>query len=257
MTKLADLIRRAMRVSSSPMGFVPSTARIPATMLLFAFASERWKQAVADAVAAGADAVILANKPGDKEIADATEAAGEHPCGLLVSDTGADQIDRLRSLGVDFLVLEPEAPASALLDEKATLLLHLRQELTDVQLRALDALPVIALYVEREPGPITIWRHMELQRISSLSRKPLAVRVQPDARQQDLLSLRGAGVALITVDMKERDAAGALRNLRSIIDALPRRKSGRPDNLPRVSMPGRAAAAEEDDDDGDEDDDDE
>jgi hypothetical protein len=255
MTKLADLIRLAMRVSSSPMGFVPSTAKPPATMLLLAFASERWKQAVADAVAAGADAVVLANKPGDKEIAEAVGAAGEHPCGLLVADTGTDQIDRLRSLGVDFFVLEPEGPASALLEEKATLLLHLRQELNDVQLRALDALPVIALYVEREPGPITIWRHMELQRISGLSRKPLALRLQPDARQQDLLALRSAGVVLVTVDMKERDATGAVRGLRGIIDALPRRKSGRPDNLPRVSMPGAAAAsaAEEEEDESDDD----
>lgn len=257
MPKLAELIRRAIRVSSSPMGFVPSTAKPPATMLLLAFATERWKQTVTDAVAAGADAVVLTNKPGDKEIAEAVEATGEHPCGLLVADTGTDQIDRLRSLGVDFFVLEPEAPASALLEEKATLLLHLRQEVNDVQLRALDALPVIALYVEREPGPITIWRHMELQRISGLSRKPLALRVQPDAKQQDLLALRSAGVVLVTVDMKERDAAGAVRSLRGIIDALPRRKSGRPDNLPHVSMPGRAAAAAEDDDDGDEDDDDE
>src|SRR3990170_4291672 len=168
MTKLAELIRRAMRVSSSPMGFAPSQAKAGPTMLLLAFASERWKAAVADAAAAGADS----------------------------------------------LVLEPEAPASALLDEDVTLLLRLRQELTDVQLRTLDALPVSALYVEREAGPITIWRQMELQRISGLARKPLALRVQPDARQQDLLALREAGVALLTVDMKEGGGGGGPRGPR-------------------------------------------
>lgn len=251
MTKLAELIRRAMRVSSTPMGFAPAAAKSPPTILLLAFAAERWKQTAADAVAAGADAVLLTNKPNDKEIAEAIEAAGGKPCGVLAPD--GDQLERLRAAGVDFLVLEPEAPASALQDEKLTLLLRLRQELTDVQLRTLDALPVAALYVEREPGPITIWRQMELQRISGLSRKPLALRVQPDAQQQDLLALREAGVALLAVDMKERDAAGVLRHLRDVITALPRRKAGRRDDGPRVTIPGAAAASTEEE--GDEDDD--
>lgn len=258
MTKLADLLRGAMRVSASPMGFVPSTAKAAHTMLLLALASERWKQEAADAVAAGADAVLLAGKPGDKEIAEAVEAAGSRPCGVVAGDVGAEQIERLRAAGADFFVLDPEAPASALIDEKLALLLRVRQELTDVQLRTLDALPVAALYVEREPGALTIWRQMELQRISGLSRKPLALRVPPDTKQQDLLALRSAGVALVAVDMKDRDAVGALRTLRAIIDGLPRRKSGRTDDLPHVSMPGTGAGtASAEEEDGDDDDDDE
>jgi hypothetical protein len=253
MTRLTELIRRAMRVSSTPMGFVPSAAKAPATMLLVAFAGERWKQTVADAVAAGADTVVLTNNPNDREIAEAIEAAGGRPCGVPAADVAADQIERLHAAGVDFLVLEPEAPASALLDEQLTFLLHLRQELTDVQLRALDALPVAALYVEGEPGPITIWRQMELQRVSGLARKPLVVRAQAPAGQQDLLTLREAGVALLAVDMKDRDAAATLRSLRAAIDALPRRRPGRRDEGPRVTIPGApsAPAAEEEEEDED------
>jgi hypothetical protein len=255
MTKLADLIRRSMRVSSTPMGFVPSAAKAPATMLLLAFATERWKHTVADAASAGADAFVLANRPNDKEIAEAIEAASGRPCGILAADVAADQVERLPAAGIDFLVLEPDSPASALQNEKLTLLLHLRQELTDVQLRTLDPLSFAALYVEREHGPITILRQMELQRVSGLARKPLALRIDAGATQQDLLALREAGVALLAVDMKDRDAAGTLRNLRGVIDGLPRRKSGRTDNLPRVSMPGTGAAAEEGEDEDDEDDD--
>ena len=251
MTKLAELIRRAMRVSSSPMGFAPSAPKAAPTMLLLAFAGERWKAAVTDAAAAGADAVALAARPSEKEIAEAIDAADGRPCGLLAPEAGAEQLARLRSAGVDFLVLEPEAPASALLDEDVTLLLRLRQELTDVQLRTLDALPVSALYVEREAGPITIWRQMELQRISGLARKPLALRVQADARQQDLLALREAGVALLAVDMKERDAAAVLRHLRSVIDGLPPRRPGRREDRPRVTIPGAGAGATEEEDDED------
>lgn len=253
MSKLADLIRRATRVEPAPMGFAAKTAQAPATMLVLAAAGERWKASAADAVAAGADALLFTGHPGDRDAADAIAAAGERPCGLLAPDATADQLPHLRSIGFDFVVLEPESPASALLDEDMTLLLRLRQELTDVQLRTLDALPLSAVYIEREGGPITIWRQMELQRVHGLTRKPLVVRAQADTHEQDLLALREAGVALLAVEIKDRDAAGTLRHLRSSIDSLPARRRARRDERPTVtvpSAPGQPAqdSGEEDDD---------
>ena len=137
--------------------------------------------------------------------------------------------------------------ASALLDEDLTYVLHLQDELTDTQLRTLDALPLNALYVESEAAAPTIWRQMELQRISSLTRKPLLLRAPPDAQQQDFLSLREAGVALAAVDLSERSAPDELRRLRGVIDALPRRRP-RPDERPQVMLPGTVGAEPEEDD---------
>ena len=255
MAKLAELIRRATTVSPPPMGFAATAAKLQPTMLLLAVAGERWKSAAADAVAAGADSVLLTSRPSDHDMAEAIAAAGGRPCGLLSPEGTFDQLARLHAAGIDFAILEPEAPASVLLDEEMTLLLRLRQELTDVQLRTLDAMPVSALYIEREAGAVTIWRQMEMQRVNGLARKPLALRAQPDAQQQDLLALREAGVALLTVDMKERDAVASLQHLRSVIDALPARRRPRREERPTVTIPGARGqpAGEDEDEDEDED----
>jgi hypothetical protein len=194
-------------------------------------------------VGAGADVVLLSGQPREKDLADAVSAANGRPCGLLTVDAGADQLSGLREAGLDFLVLEPEAPAGLLQDEKGTFLLHLREELTEAQLRALGALDVDALYLESEPGRPTIRRQMDLQRISGLARRPLLLPVRTDAQQEDLLSLREAGVVMVAVDLRERGAADSIRRLRGAIETLPPRRR------PRVSVGGevtlRASADEE------------
>ncbi|OGO50796.1 MAG: hypothetical protein A2148_03715 [Chloroflexi bacterium RBG_16_68_14] len=244
MSKLADLIRRATRGEPAPLGFGAGSRKTTPTMLLVALVGEHWARGATDAAAAGADALLLTGRPGDKELAEAISAAQGRPCGLLEPETHAGQPAQLRSAGLDFLVLGPQAPASALLEEKLGFLFHLREELTDAQLRTLEALPVDALYLERELSPPTIWRQMELQRISGLARKPLLLQMRPDAEQQELLSLREAGVALIALDLKERSATDALRRLRGVIDALPRRRP-RHRKEGEVTLPGATARGEE------------
>ncbi len=243
MSKLVDLIRRAARGEPAPLGFGIGPRKPTPTMLLVALVGERWARGVGDAVTAGADALVLTGRPSEKELTDAVSAAEGRPCGLLHPEASADQLAELRSAGIDFLVVEPQSPASALLDEELTFLLHLRDELTDSQLRTLDRLPLDALYVEREDAPPTVWRQMELQRISGLARKPLLLQVRPDAERQELLSLREAGVALIAVDLKERGAADALRRLRGVIDTLPQRRRRREEA--EVTLPHAIGVAEE------------
>ena len=244
MSKLADLIRRATRTEPAPIGFAPVSRQLPPTMVLVAFVGERWAKGAADAVAAGADAVLLTGRPSEKELAEAVSAADGRPCGLIASEASGEQASRLREAGLDFVVLEPQTPASALLDEKLGFVLHLRDELTDTQLRVLDALSLDALYLGQETGRLTISRQTELQRIGGLARKALLLAVQPDAGQDDLRCLREAGVALVGVDTKERAAGDAITRLRGVIDGLPRRRKPRGEERPSVSLPGTAAPHE-------------
>ena len=243
MSKLDDLIRRATRAEPAPLGFGSVRSRPPSTMLLVALVGERWARAVGEAVSAGADAVLLTGSPGKKELAEAISAAKGHPCGLLAPQADAEATSQLRQAGLDFLALESQAPASALLEQELALLLYLKDELTDIELRVLDALPLSAIYLEWETEPLTIRRQMELQRISGLARKPLLLPVRPDAEQQDLLSLRDAGVALAALDLGRRGAADALRHLRDVIDGLPPRRRLRREERPEVTLP-RVAAGE-------------
>ncbi len=225
MSKLADLLKSSARAAPGALGFGASTPKKTATMLLVALVGEQWANGTGEAVSAGADAVLLTGTPGEKELAAAVAAADSRPCGLLDPQADAEAIAALRKAGLDFLTLGAEAPASALLDEKLALLLHLNEELTDIELRTLDSLSLEAIYLERSNGPLTIRRQMELRRVSGLARTPLLLAVQSDIEEQELLSLREAGVALVALDLRERGAADALRRLRGVIDGLPSRRS--------------------------------
>ena len=227
MSKLADLIRRATHAEPARLGFGPGTHTATASMLLAASIGDRWERGVGEAVAAGADVLLLGGRPSEKELPEAVSAADGRPCGLI-ADVEADQLPRLREAGIDFLILNPQAPASVLQDEELGFVLRLAGDLSEAQLRTLGTLSLDALYVERkDDGPPTVERQLELQRISGLARGPLLVQVRASAEQQELLSLRDGGVLILTIDLKERDGADALRSLRGVIDALPRRRKRR------------------------------
>ena len=242
MSKLADLLKRSARSAPGALGFGASTPKKTATMLLVALVGERWGRATGEAVTAGADAVLLTGTPGEKELAEAVAAVDSRPCGLLDPRADAEATAALCQAGLDFLTLEAEAPASALLNEELALLLHLNEEMTDIELRTLESLSLEAIYLERSNGPLTIRRQMELRRVSGLARTPLLLAVQPDIEEQELLSLRDAGVALVALDMRERGAADALRRLRGVIDGLPSRRS-RNDERAAVTI-GQVTSAE-------------
>ena len=235
MAKLADLIRRATKGEPAPLGFGSTREKPPASMVLVALAAKRWPQAASDAVAAGADALFLTGRPNEKEITEAIAAADGHPCGLLATDDA--DLSALHDAGLDFLALSPDAPARLLQKEDPTFLLRVDHDLTDVQLRTIDALPVDALYLDAGSAPLTISRQMEIQRVSGLTHKSIMLSVASDSTQDDLLSLRESGVALIAVDMANQDAAETLRHLRGLIDALPKRGRQRGQERPGVTLP--------------------
>ena len=227
MSKLSDLIRRASHAEPARLGFGAGTHTRTASMLLAASIGERWERGVGEAVAAGADVLLLAGRPSEKELPEAVSAADGRPCGRI-ADVEADQLPQLHDAGIDFLILDPQAPASVLQDEELGFVLRLAGDLSEAQLRTLGTLSLDALYVEgKDDGPPTIERQLELQRISGLARGPLFVQVRAGAEQQELLSLRDAGVIILSIALKERGGADALRSLRGVIDALPRRRKRR------------------------------
>ena len=249
MSKLTELIRQATGGAPARLGFGAGPRKPPPSMLLVAFVGERWARAVAEAASVGADAVLLTGRPSEKELSEAVSAADGRPCGLLAPEADAEAASRLHSAGLDFLVLDSHAPAGVLLDQELAILLHLRDELTDIELRMLDSLALAAIYAEREAGPLTIQGQIELQRIGGLARKPLLLPVRSDAEQQELRCLRDIGVALAALDFGERGAVDALRRLRGVIDALPPRSRPRREERLEVTVPrvGAGDGLEEED----------
>lgn len=245
MAKLADLIQRASRPKSAPLGFASARTKAASSMIIVAQISADWTAAAGDAIAAGAAVVLLSGSPKEADVKAAAAAAADNPCGLIADDTA--KLDTLGKNGIDFIVLDSETPASALQTEDLTFLLKVSEKLSDVQLRSIDSMPVEALVLDPSPGTLTIGRQMELQRISGLARRPMLISPAPGASRDDLLSLRDSGVILLAVDMSVSDAAKTLTQLVELVEALPPRRSRPRGEKGEVSLPTPSRTHEEHD----------
>ena len=208
-------------------------------MLLVGLATRNAARSAGDAHSAGADALLLTGRPKQGELAEVVAAAEALPIGLGLEEVDSGDLEGFRGAGADFVALEMRTPATALLNEELGFILRLRDDVTDVQLRTLDALPINAIYVERNRTPLTIERQLELRRISGLTRKPLLLAIPPDATQEHLLSLRESGVALLGLDLDAHDA-DSLRALRTLVDELPKHRARRDES--QVSLPTRSVS---------------
>jgi len=254
MSKLAERIRRALRVDSLPIGFGAAARTSNPSLLLAAFLPSLSPEAAKQAAAEGADTCLLAaSDPKDKDVKQVVDALGEVPCGLRVPRVDGEAAAHLRELGVDYVVLEPEtALAAALLESNLGHVLSLESDLPDMHLRTLEALPLDAILLPRWEGPLTVRRQMELQRISGLARKPLILPVSPQATAADLQMLREAAVVGVGVETRSKDAFDTLASLRKLIDGLPPRRRRREEHveaiLPSVPEPVATTADEEEED---------
>ncbi len=243
MAKLADLIQRASRPKSAPLGFASARTKPTPSMIVVAQVSADWKAAASKAIAAGAEVVLLSGSPTEADIKATAEVAADNPCGLIASP-GAT-LDTLSDNGIDFVVLDSDAPASALQTEDLTFLLKVGEEISDIQLRTVEPLPVDALVLDTPPGTFTIGRQMELQRITGLARKPMLMSPAPGASQDDLLSLRDSGVMLLSVDMSASGAAETLGQLAKLVADLPQRRSRQRGEKGEVTLPTPSQPQEE------------
>jgi hypothetical protein len=251
MAKLNDLLKRATRPAPDAMGFGAAAAKRQATMLLIALASDHWSRAAADAADAAADVVVLQGRPGERDITDAIAAAGDRPVGVTLNDSS---LETVRAAKADFVVVTTHAPAAILVEEDLAVVLQLRDDIPDFQLRALEPWSLDAIFIEREFSPGTIMKVLDLQRVGGLSRKPLLVQVSGETSNDELLALRDAGVAMLAVDMKDRNGIDSLRKLRGTVDALPRRRPRKEDKRQAMLPRGTGGSIEADEDDGDDDD---
>ena len=246
MGKLADLIQRATRPAIAPLGFGTARSKPSPTMIIVGVIDAKWKDVVRDATSSGATAVLLTGGPSENEMKAAAEAAGDSACGVVANGTTG-----LEEAGVDFVVLGSDAPASALQDEDLTFLLQVDEELSDIQLRTIEPLPVEALYLDGPGAALTIGRQMELQRITGLARTPMLTAPVSNVSRDDLLSLRDSGVLLLAVDMSASGATKTLAHLQELVGGLPPRRARRRGEKAEVALPtpshGHEEHGEEDD----------
>lgn len=251
MGKLADLIQRAGKPETAPLGFASVRAKAEPSMITVAVIAKDYANATAAAVSSAA-AVLLAGKPSDSDLKAATEAAAGKPCGLSTSDAAA--IANLAENGIDFVVLDSSTPASALQTDGLDFVLKISEDISDIQLRTVEPLPIEALYLDSPAATLTIGRQMELQRITGLARKPMLTAPAEDVSRDDLLSLRDSGAILLAVDISKSGGDKTLQRLQEQVEALPPRRQRRSGEKASVTIPAAttAAGSEEDDEEDDE-----
>jgi hypothetical protein len=243
MSRLADKMKRAGRVEPAPIGFgAPPERRAAATMLCLLRLEKDEAKKVAQAAAA-ADAVIITGADAGK-LADLLKKLGDVPAGLRLEGGKRTSVAAAREAGADFVVLDEESAADAVLEEKTGLVLTIDRDAGDTELRALAGLSLDALDVGPLGEPFTLRRLMGLRRVSLLSQTPLLVDVPAGIEASRLEALREAGVAGVVLDGRSADKLQALREAVVSLPPRGRRREGRTEAL----LPSVAAAASSEED---------
>jgi hypothetical protein len=233
LSKLADKIRKAVRIESQPLGFMSTKAASEPSMLLGGLAKDA--KTAADLAKRGADFVLLAKAaPGD------AKDAGSAIAGAIIE--GEADAKAYREGGFDFVVFDPDKTAStAVLDDTVGYVMLLPKDASDVDLRAIESFQLDAIDVGEIKGSLTVRRQIELRRIFALTRKPLLATVPADIPAPALQALRDTNVIGVLADSSD-----GVERLRKTIDRLPARSRRRDEDRPTALVPRTGVTAGED-----------
>jgi len=237
-SKLTDKLRRVGTTEATPMGFGFNTAtRAKAAQLaVVAELPSADRDAIARAVADGADAVLLAAVSDDAAVKAAVAAAGSAPLGVRAGKNGRTQLEAWQKEGVDFFVFEGlDTPATALRLDGPARLLALDMDWPEAVWRTLEAASTDGGYY-RLNSDLTLGALLNVVRANGVSRRNLILSL--DATDEDTLtSLRDAGLVCIGVSADRVAAA------KQVATDMPPRKRRDREHMDAMLPPGRVAAA--------------
>jgi hypothetical protein len=240
MSKLADRIRGAGRVEPAPLGFAAAAARPPRpTMLCLLRLSANEANKIGEAAAKDADAVVI-DEAAPGKLKDQIVKAGELPVGVRIAAASRQDVASCRQAGVDFVVLQPDSMAEALLEDNIGVVIALTTVLDDTDLRQLGEIGLAALIVPAPQAPLTVERLLALRRIASLAHAPLLTDVSADIEPSQLRLLRESGVVGIIIGAQ---SLGKLSSLRERVASLPPRGRKR-DERADALLPAPALAGD-------------
>ena len=260
MSKFVDRLKRVSPAAPQPIGF--RAAQPDSTKLkiqLVASLADGNIEGLADYVA-GADAVLLSvAKMGAeaKNLKQISQAVSEIPWGSWLGDGAKEEIKQLLEAGCDFVVFPAAStPLAIPQDDKVGKILQVAASLSEGLLRAVNELPVDAVFItaeEEEKGILTWHQLMLFQRFADLLTKPLLVSIPSNVAAKELQVLWEAGVDGVVVETGAGEPAGAVKGLRQVIDGVtfpsPRRREKSEAVLPRIEGDSEAVAEIEEEDD--------
>jgi hypothetical protein len=183
-----------------------------------------------DAAAAGADAVIVTGlEPGKLE--GVLKKLGDVPVGVRLGNAERAAVAAAREAGADFVLLDEESSAEAVLEEGVGFVVSVGTDAGDAELRALGGLSLNALEAPAVRESFTLRRLMELRRLSTLSQTPLLIEVPVEAGPSRLEALRDAGAVGVIIGGKSVNKLAALRETVLSLPPRGRRREERTEAL--------------------------
>jgi len=261
MSRLIDKLNQVAQGVPQPMGFrvAPPASQKP-KMLLIASLTGTSVGNLADCVS-GADGGLMSvsRSSGTKALHKASQAVPDIPWGGWLTDGTQAGIEQMMTAGCDFVVFAAADTSLAITQhDEVGKVLAVEASLGDGLLRAIDVLPVDAVFVTGEQGDdyFLTWHHLMLfQRFASVLTKPLLVAVPSGVTADELQVLWETGVDGVVVEAGRGRSKGRIGELRRVIDgltfSLPRRRGRAEPLLPYVGR-GQLTVTEEEEEEGEE-----
>lgn len=243
MSQLQKRIHKLQRREGPGIGFGRVAREQPRAMALIATARNAAEAQAA--IDAGADAVLLdaggasAAAAAMKDVASEKLAVGAGLASLSEADAGA-----LNDAHCDFVVSPLETTDSAAVDtEKMGQLVVATLDLDDNTLRALGPLGLDGLFVQRDPGPMTLAQQLGLVRLATFASTGLIVTVDPAANAAELRVLRDSGTLAVVATAGA--SSDALKTLGETLKAVPAPKKGKREGSDIAIVPASKGGAHE------------
>ena len=244
MSKLVTRIEKLSRGSPTPMGFGASSraAQTPA-MALIGILTKRSLKAAERLAKLDADGALIFDASSVNGLNLIIEALGETPWGIKTTGLDAEGSDALVEKGCDFFIADADSvTVEAAKDERADVILSLPEDPADGFLRALEDLPISAVYTSLNEGDrLTLQRLIDVGAVRTMLDKYLIVEIPATLSSRELEALRDMGVDAVAVK-----AAGAtkssLKSLKQRLVELPRQRKSRQERSSAVLPAGLRAS---------------
>ncbi len=222
MSKFIDNLKRACDNSPAPIGFLPrQSAPSPCRMQVLAVVAPEDLDRASEFINA-ADAVLLpvaSENPPKKRLAAFANAAGETPWGGWLKGKAAG-VPELVKAGGDFVVFSSSTELNLSAEEKTGKILEVEPDIADSLLRAVNNLPVDAVFVNDDSlkeGSLAWQQLLQFQRCAGLVGKPVLTSAPASMGSEELKLLWEAGVSGVVIDAEDLDPE-KLKELRKTID---------------------------------------
>lgn len=219
MSQLQKRIQKLQRRDGPGIGFGRVNRESPRAMALVATARNAAEaQAALDA---GVDAVLIDAGGAAAAVAAMKDVAGDKlAVGAGLASLSEADAEALRGASCDFVVSPLETTDSAAVDtEKMGQVVVATLDMDDNTLRALGPLGLDGLFVQREPGPMTLAQQLGLVRLASFASTGLIVTVETSANVGELRVLRDSGTLAVVAPVGA--SAEALSKLAETLTAVP------------------------------------